>query len=469
MAAPGSILILGFGINNAPLLPYWAARGAQVTVADRNESVVDPAARSARWAVGPRYVEQALAHGPYDRVYLTPGIPPHHPDVQRLAAGAVLTCETDLFLAACPAPVLGITGSAGKTTTTTLLGAMLAEDGSRPVHVGGNIGRSLLATLDAIKPGDWVAMELSSFQLQLVTKSPAGAALLNLSPNHLDHHRGMGEYAAAKARIFQFQGPDDFLVTDAVPPPLMAGVLAHHRGQRDTVSLTASVERGAYLEGQTMMWRPEPGRAPLPIQTLDRWQLPGRMNVHNALVAMAMALRAGAEPDAVAAALASFRGVPHRLELVAEQGGIRYVNDSIATAPDRTLAALDALGDASVGGRSLVLVAGGYDKHLDYAPLGRALAERARMVALTGPTGPDIARAIAAAAPPGAGPRLVGPLPFDDAVQAALQAAEPGDVVLLSPASASYDAFRNFEERGQRFRMLVGSHLGGGPGHGGVR
>ena len=459
MAAPESILILGFGINNAPLLPYWAARGARVTVADRNESVVDPAARSARWAVGPAYVEQALAHGPYDRVYLTPGIPPHHPDVQRLAVGAVLTCETDLFLAACPAPVLGITGSAGKTTTTTLLGAMLAEDGSRPVHVGGNIGRSLLATVGAIKPGDWVAMELSSFQLQLVTKSPAGAAVLNLSPNHLDHHRDMGEYAAAKARIFQFQGPDDFLVTDAVPPPLMAAALAHHRGQRDAVSLTAPVERGAYLEGQTMTWRPEPSRAAIPIQTLDHWRLPGRMNVHNALVAMSLALRAGARPEAVAAALAAFRGVPHRLELVAEQGGIRYVNDSIATAPDRTLAALDALGD---GGRQrpLVLVAGGYDKHLDYGPLGRALAHRARMVALTGPTGPDIGCAIAAAAPPGTGPRLVGPLPFDQAVHAALEAAEPGDVVLLSPASASYDAFRNFEERGQRFRTLVASHLG---------
>ncbi len=462
MAAPGSILILGFGINNAPLLPYWAARGAQVTVADRNESVVDPAARSARWAVGPRYVEQALAHGPYDRVYLTPGIPPHHPDVQRLAAGAVLTCETDLFLAACPAPVLGITGSAGKTTTTTLLGAMLAEDGSRPVHVGGNIGRSLLATLDAIKPGDWVAMELSSFQLQLVTKSPAGAALLNLSPNHLDHHRDMEEYAGAKARIFRFQGPGDFLVTDAVPPPLLAGALAHHRGQHDTVSLNAPVERGAYLDGQVMMWRPVPGGAAIPIQTLDRWRLPGRMNVHNALVAMTLALRAGARPEAVAAALAAFRGVPHRLELVAEQGGIRYINDSIATAPDRTLAALDALGGVAAGERPrpLVLVAGGYDKHLDYGPLGRALAGRARVVALTGPTGPDIAQAVRAAAPPGGGPRLVGPLAFDDAVRAALGAAEPGDVVLLSPASASYDAFRNFEERGQRFRALVAHHLG---------
>lgn len=461
MAAPGSILILGFGINNAPLLPYWADRGAQVTVADRRESVVDPAARSVVWAVGPSYVEQALAHGPYDRVYLTPGIPPHHPDVQRLAAGALLTCETDLFLAACPAPVLGITGSAGKTTTTTLLGAMLAEDGSRPVHVGGNIGRSLLASLDAIQPRDWVAMELSSFQLQLVTKSPAGAAVLNLAPNHLDHHRDMEEYASAKARIFRFQGPDDFLVTDAAPPPLMAGALAQYRGQRDTVSLTAPVERGAYLDGQAMMWRPEPGRAAIPIQTLDRWQLPGRMNVHNALVAMTLALRAGAQPEAVAAALATFRGVPHRLELVAEHDGIRYVNDSIATAPDRTLAALGALANLSLGGRPrpLVLVAGGYDKHLDYGPLGLALAQRARVVALTGPTGPAIARAITRAAAPGAGPRLVGPLPFDDAVEAALRAAEPGDIVLLSPASASYDAFRNFEERGQRFRSLVARHL----------
>ncbi len=460
MAAPESILILGLGINNAPLLPYWAARGAQITVADRHDGVVDPKAQSVRWAVGPSYMEEALAHAPYDRIYLTPGIPPHHPDVQRLAAGAVLTCETDLFLSACPAPVLGITGSAGKTTTTTLLGAMLVEDGSRPVHVGGNIGRSLLASVDAIKPADWVVMELSSFQLELVTRSPAGAAVLNLSPNHLDHHRDMAEYAAAKARIFQFQGPDDFLVTDAAPPPLMAAALAQHRGQRDTVSLTGPVERGAYLDGRTMMWRPETGRTAIPVQTLDHWQLPGRMNVHNALVAMALALRAGADPGAVAAALAAFRGVPHRLEPVAVQGGIRYINDSIATAPDRTLAALEAIADRWGGqARGLVLVAGGYDKHLDYSALGRALAERARIVALTGPTGPAIADAIRAAAAPGTGPHLIGPLPFDEAVQAALQAARPGDVVLLSPASASYDAFRNFEERGQRFRALVAAHL----------
>ncbi len=462
MAAPKSILILGFGVNNAPLLPFWVARGARVTVADRRESTVVPAAGPVVWAVGPDYVEQALDHGPYDRVYLTPGIPPHRPEVARLAAGALLTCETDLFLTLCPAPVLGVTGSAGKTTTTTLLGAMLAQEGSRPVHVGGNIGRSLLGSLDAIQAGDWVAMELSSFQLQLVTRSPAGAAVLNLSPNHLDHHRDMGEYAAAKARIFQFQGPGDFLVTDAAPPSLMERVLAQHRGQRDTVSLTAPVEQGAYLDRRTMMWRPDRGGAAIPIQTLDHWMLPGRMNVHNALMAMTLALRAGAHPEAVAEALATFRGVPHRLELVAERDGIRYVNDSIATAPDRTLAALDAFADLSFAGRPrpLLLVAGGYDKHLDYGPLGRALAQRARMVALTGPTGPDIARAITAAAAPQAGPRLVGPLPFDEAVEAVLQAAEPGDVVLLSPASASYDAFRNFEERGQRFRTLVALHLG---------
>lgn len=464
MAGPERILILGFGVNNAALVPHWLARGARVTVADRREAARDPNAGPVAWAVGPRYLEQARERGPYDRVYLTPGIPPHQPEVQRLAAGAVLTCETDLFLELCPAPVLGITGSAGKTTTTTLLGAMLAADGGRPVHVGGNIGRSLLADLGRISPTDWVALELSSFQLQLVSKSPAGAAVLNLSPNHLDHHRDMEEYAAAKARIFRFQHAGDFLVTDVAPPPLMASALAQHQGQRYFVSLRGPVAQGAYVAGRTMWWRPESGGAAIPIQTLDHWHLLGRMNVANALVAATMALKAGARPQAVAQALADFRGVPHRLELVAEQGGVRYINDSIATAPDRTLAALDALfGDDRPGAGpppGLVLVAGGYDKHLDYGPLGQALARRARAVALTGPTGPAIAEAIAAAAGPDSAPAIMGPLPFDDAVTAALQAARPGDVVLLSPAAASYDAFRNFEERGQRFRSLVASHLG---------
>jgi UDP-N-acetylmuramoylalanine--D-glutamate ligase len=444
------ILVLGFGVNNAALVPYWEQRGALVTVADRREEAQAPGHPHVRWVLGPDYVEEARRLGPYDRVYVTPGIPRGSDVVRRVADGAVVTCETDLFLEQCPAPVLGITGSAGKTTTTTLLGAMLSADGSRRVHVGGNIGRSLLGDLDQIGPGDWVVMELSSFQLELVNRSPHGAAVLNLSENHLDHHPDMADYAGAKARIFAFQEASDWLVTDQDPPPLMADALARHRGGRYTVSLDQAVERGAYAAKGQIWWRAERGQAPRPVQLLEHWRLPGRMNVHNALVATTMALAAGADIQAVGAALKAFRGVPHRLELVAEHGGVRFVNDSIATAPDRTMAALGALEGP------LVLLAGGYDKHLDYGPVGRAMAARARVVVLSGPTAPAIRQAVEQAG----GARVVMARSFDDAVAAAIQAARPGDTVLLSPASASYDAFRNFEERGERFRSLVRAHVG---------
>lgn len=455
------VLILGYGVNNRPLVPYWLSQGASVTVADQRATVAGSDAPGVRWALGPSYVDQAVRWGPYDRVYVTPGIPSHSEAVRRLArGGALVTCETDLFLEQCPAPVLGITGSAGKTTTTTLLGAMLAQDGSHPVYVGGNIGTSLRDQLGAMRPDDWVVMELSSFQLELVTRSPAGAALLNLSPNHLDHHRDMADYAAAKAHIFEFQHPDDWLVTDREPPALLAPALARHRGRRYFVATEGPVAQGAAIQDGWIAWRPEPESAWQRVLPLDRWHLPGRMNVHNALVATAMALVAGARVGAVAEALAAFHGVPHRLELVAEAGGIRYVNDSIATAPDRTLAALDALPG------SLVLVAGGYDKHLDYGELGRALAARARVVVLAGPTASAIARAMRQADPAGAGAAVVLAASFDDAVATAIAQARSGDTVLLSPASASYDAFANFEERGVRFRDLVHDYLSGRRDHG---
>lgn len=455
------ILILGYGVNNRPLVPYWLSQGAQVTVADQRAAVAGADVPGVRWALGPTYVDQAARWGPYDRVYVTPGIPSHSEAVRRLAVGdALVTCETDLFLEECPAPVLGITGSAGKTTTTTLLGAMLAQDGGRPVYVGGNIGTSLRDRLGEMRRDDWVVMELSSFQLELVTHSPAGAALLNLSPNHLDHHRDMADYAAAKAHIFEFQGPDDWLVTDREPPALLTRALAHHRGRRYFVSTDGPVARGTAIQDGWIAWRPASESAWQPVLPLSEWHLPGRMNVHNALVATAMALLAGARIEAVAAALAAFQGVPHRLELVGEAGGIRYVNDSIATAPDRTLAALDAVSG------SLVLVAGGYDKHLDYGALGRALAARARVVVLTGPTGPAIAAAMRHVDPAGTGATVVMAGSFDGAVAEAIARARPGDTVLLSPASASYDAFANFEERGARFRNLVHDYLSGRQDHG---
>lgn len=441
-----AVLVVGVGINNRPLLAYWRARGVRVVAADRTPpgQFAGPLDAGVAWCLGPDYLEQAVALGPYREVYVTPGMVKDQPLLRRLAEqGSLLTCETDLFLAECPAPVLGITGSAGKTTTTSLVGAMLAADGSRPVFVGGNIGRSLLPDLPAISADSWVVMELSSFQLDLTRHSPHGAAVLNIAPNHLDVHGSMEAYVGAKAHIFAAQTPTDWLVLPEPPPASLGAALKRHRGRRLGFRVDGPVERGVYVADGWLLWAG--GGAERRILPVDAWPLPGRMNLANACAAATMALAAGARLDAVADALARFRGVPHRLEPVREVDGIRFINDSIATAPDRTLAALEAVPGP------LVVIAGGYDKHLDYDELGRALTRRARVVVLLGQTADKIARAL------GPGPSVFRAGSLAEAVLIARREACPGDAVLLSPASASYDMFRNFEERGDQFRMLVGS------------
>jgi UDP-N-acetylmuramoylalanine--D-glutamate ligase len=439
-----SVLVVGVGVNNRPLLRYWRERGARVVAADRApaDQFPGPLDADVEWCLGPDYLEEALRIGPYAEVYVTPGMPKDHPVLRRLeAAGSRLTCETDLFLRQCPAPVLGITGSAGKTTTTTLLGSILRADGSRPTFVGGNIGRSLLPDLPRIGPDSWVVMELSSFQLELTTVSPHGAAVLNIAPNHLDVHKTFAAYVDAKAHIFREQTASDWLVLPDPPPPSLVPALTAHRGRRLAFSTDHPVARGAYVDGDWIVWAGGgPERRVLPTSA---WQVPGRMNLANACAAATMALAAGARLEAVGEALAAFRGVPHRLEPVRDVGGVRYVNDSIATSPDRTLAALEAISGP------LVVICGGYDKHLDYGELGRALTDRARVVILLGQTAEKIARAL------GPGPAVFRVASLDEAVATAAREARPGETVLLSPASASYDMFRNFEERGERFRALV--------------
>jgi UDP-N-acetylmuramoylalanine--D-glutamate ligase len=437
------VLVVGLGVNNRPLLPYFAQAGVEVVAADRRpRSVLDVGdLPAAAWCTGPDYLREAVRLGPYEAVYLTPGMVKDGPEIRALvASGARLTCETDLFLSQCPAPVIGITGSAGKTTTTTLVGEMLKADGSRPVFVGGNIGVPLLPRLADISPHAWVVMELSSFQLELVERSPHGAALLNLAPNHLDIHGTFDAYVAAKSRIFAFQGPDDWLVL----PDRLDVVEDRVRQAQSAVwrfSDRGPVERGTYLADGQFWWRVDGVSEPFADRASLR--LKGAMNVRNALAASLVARLAGARPEAIRRALETFGGVPHRLEPVAEVDGVQYINDSIATAPDRTLAALEALDGP------LVVIAGGYDKHLDYTELGRALARRARAVVLLGQTAEKIARAI------GTGTTVRRAADLAEAVAAAHALARPGDTVVLSPASASYDQYRNFEERGEHFRALV--------------
>lgn len=442
--------IVGLGINNRPLVPFLLDQGDSVAVFDRRspaELEADLAAMGITGGVavhgGPDYLS-ALEKEPVSTVYLTPGMKKFGPELESLQArGVRLSCETEVFMENCPAPVIGITGSAGKTTTTTLVGESLRRDGRRPVYVGGNIGQPLLPRLHEIDPESWVVLELSSFQLDLVRQSPHGACLLNLRPNHLDVHRDYHDYKEAKANIARFQSKEDWLVLPYGDDEVQ-DLIEKTEGRRVYFSLHEEIP-GAYAHDGQLWWRS--GKGGHPVVRRSALKLIGEHNVANALAAIAIVASAGGDLRAAAEVLESFNGIPHRLEVVREVEGVIYINDSIATAPDRTMAALAAIHEP------IVLILGGYDKKLDYDTLGESLRHSSvRLVVALG----EIRDAIESVVRANTSIPVIRADGFDEAVYRASREAETGDVVLLSPAAASYDMFSNFEARGQRFRELVG-------------
>ncbi|WP_053958587.1 UDP-N-acetylmuramoyl-L-alanine--D-glutamate ligase [Sulfobacillus thermosulfidooxidans] len=451
MSQQKTVAIVGLGVNNRPLVPFLLAQGAEVIVADkRPEEVIRESLREMGLGdipvLGGEHYLSALSRVPHlDTVYLTPGMVKNLPPIEQMRKqGTKISCETDVFFQYCPAPIMGITGSAGKTTTTTLVGEALREDGTRLVFVGGNIGHSLWDDFRHIRPDSWVVMELSSFQLELVEHSPHGAAILNLSPNHLDIHGSMSSYAQAKSHIFQFQSPDDWLLLP-YPPTFLNMMEAVPEGRVLYFSLEDHGQAGTFITQDWIMFR-DFSHALTPCFPVNSIQLPGTHNVLNVLAAVAIVKMAGGDMHAMRRAIERFHGVPHRLEKVRKHDNILYINDSIATAPDRTMAALRAITDP------IVLIAGGYDKHLDYDALGQAIAHSSvHHVIVLGQVREKLAQAIA----------RYSTIPvmrvdtFEQAVDTARQVAKAGDTVLLSPAAASYDMFQNFEERGQRFREIV--------------
>ncbi len=456
------VVILGLARQGAALARRLAQAGAQVIVSDSQTAARLAAPIAALSAVESTFpIEFVLGGHPdslldgADLVCLSGGVPPNLPIVQAARQrGVRLSNDSQIFLEACPPDVLvvGLTGSAGKTTTTTLVGRMLEAHAERPerVWVGGNIGHPLIADLDALQPGDTVVMELSSFQLELMTRSPRVAGVLNVTPNHLDRHGNMAAYTEAKSHILRFQGPEDVAVLGLDDPgaralaPLARGTLAFFSAEQ-------TVERGAFLDGDTLFFR-WAGRS-APVATLADIHLRGRHNVLNVLAACALsgAARAAggrpATPGALRAGLRDFRGVAHRLELVAERQGVRWYNDSIATAPERVLAALKSFDEP------LVLLLGGRDKKLPWGALAKLVRERVKHVVVFGEAAGLIETALTAARVPAE--RLTRTQDLAQAVQAAAAQAGPGDTVLLSPGGASYDEFVDFEARGERYRALV--------------
>lgn len=444
------VAILGLGRSNVALARYLSRQGAHLVGFDAKGAL----------ELGERYrtleqlpgMEFRLGEGylfglaGFDAVFVTPGMKKHLPELERARAeGALISSEMALFLELCRAPVVGVTGSSGKTTTTTLVGMMLEAAGERPVYVGGNIGTVLIELVEEIPERAWVVLELSSFQLQLAKVSPHLAGLLNLRPNHLDVHNSYDEYVESKCNIFRSQRPGDWLVFNVDD----AEVVRHSLGspaQRAGFSRKHPVRPGAYVRDGVITGAMAGGE--IPILKTQRLRIPGAHNVENALAASALALLAGVEPGVIARVLATFPGVEHRLELVRVLGGARYINDSIATSPDRTVAALN-----TVPGM-VVLIAGGYDKGLDFDELGPVMGGKVRVLITMGDTAPRIAAVAAYLAGP-AGPLVLRAQSLDEAVQLAYRHAREGETVLLSPACASFGMFANFEERGRAFKTLV--------------
>ena len=442
------IAVIGIGVSNLPLLELLLSHGCDVTACDvrTREQMGEEAARlealGAKLRLGPGYLEDL----DQDILFRTPGLMPFDAHLERAKAkGSLLTSEMEVFLALCPCKVIAVTGSDGKTTTSTIIAELLKAAGYR-VHLGGNIGHPLLCEVPEIRKDDIAVLELSSFQLHSMVCRPDIALVTNITPNHLDKHRDLQDYIDAKRQILLNQTADCRLILnldDAHTPYLTKSARAQIAHFSDRQRPAA----GAYLKDGVLTRVGEGAeRAILPKAEV---RLPGEHNVLNYLAAFAAT--EGLVPDEVCAAVArSFAGVEHRLEIVRHLHGVTYINDSIGTSPTRTIAGLHAMRAKPV------VIAGGYDKHLPFEELGDALCRCAKAVVLTGATAEKIEKAIRASAFfAGSGLAITRRDDFRDAVLTAAASAREGDIVLFSPACASFDRFKNFAERGKFFKSII--------------
>ncbi len=443
-----SVGLIGFGVSNRPLARLLAESGAKVTVYDQKspEELGDEALVLAE--LGTAFVS---GDGYLDRMddeilFRSPGFLPTHSALRKaVARGCTVTSEMAMFFALCPCPIIGITGSDGKTTTTTLIAKILSAAG-KVVHLGGNIGHPLLCELPSFAENDVAVVELSSFQLMDMTVSPQVAVVTNLSPNHLDKHTDMAEYVEAKRAIFRFQGPDGLLVANA-DNAYTREFLASAPGKTCAFSRNTLPETGIGLvDGKIVQTY---GGNPREILDTREILLPGTHNIENYMAAIG-AVGGDLLRDAIRSVAGTFGGVAHRLELVRTLNGVAYYNSSIDSSPTRTMAAL------RVFSTPVTVIMGGSDKNIAFDELGDVICQKVQRVILTGQTAKKLEDAVRNSEYYAQGkPEIFSAATLPDAVRLAHSLAKPGDTVLLSPACASFDAFRNFEHRGQVFRETV--------------
>lgn len=444
------VVILGLARQGKALARFATQVGATVTVSDlRTKEQLQPALDELKDLP----IEMVLGEHPEsllddaDLLAISGGVPTDLSIVKKARQmGIQLTNDSLEFMKRTPATVIGVTGSAGKTTTTALTGSMVEESGRR-TWVGGNIGRPLITQLDKMSNEDVVVQELSSFQLELWTRSPQVAAVLNITPNHLDRHATMADYRDAKSNILRYQSAEDVAVLSADDPGAIA-LQEIVRGRLRKFSLEIDVEDGAFVR-QGRVWMAD-GSKVWGLCTLDEIPLRGWHNVLNVLAASILADSVGVSIEAIRKAITSFTAIEHRLELVREIGGVQYVNDSIATAPERALAALDSFTEP------IILLAGGRDKDMVWDEWANRVRQRVKAVVLFGELA-DFLRSLLeeGEATTAEQPIITKAGSLDEAVIAASKMAQVGDVVLLAPGGTSFDGYVDFAERGEAFRRSV--------------
>ena len=440
-----TVTFCGIGRSHMPLMKMFQEKGAVVSARDKRtlEELGEDGETLQKLGVKLILGENYLQDLREDIIFRTPGMRYHLPQLEAARKqGSVVTSEMEVFFELCPCKIYAVTGSDGKTTTTSIIAELLKAQG-KTVHLGGNIGRPLLPEIESIQPGDRAVVELSSFQLISMGESPDVAVVTNLSPNHLDVHKDMQEYIDAKKNIFLHQNAFSRTVLNA-GNEITASFAAQVRGDCWMFRRGSSVERGVWCDGEQIYVHQEP------LMPLSQIKIPGWHNVENYMAAIA-AVWGDVSPEVIRQVAATFNGVEHRAEFVREFNGVKYYNDSIATSPTRVIS-----GTLSLFPQKILMIAGGYDKHIPFEPMGPVVCEKVKTLILLGATAQKIEDAVKAADNYQEGaPEILRVETMEQAVAMAAAHAQPGDIVSLSPASAAFDLYPNFEVRGRHYKELV--------------
>lgn len=439
-----NITVIGIGISNLPLIKYLVSLGANVTACDRRsaedlgENYTELEKLGVKFNLGDGYLNNLSG----DMIFKTPGMRYDVPELLKAKKnGSIVTSEMEVFFDVCPSHIIAVTGSDGKTTTTTLIHKMMTDAGYK-TWLGGNIGNPLLTDTEKMKENDWVILELSSFQLHTMRKSPEIAVITNISPNHLDMHKDYKEYIDAKKNIMLYQNEGDTLIVNA-DNQVTADIGKSANGAVKYFSRNGMAD--VYLDRNIIK------RGIVEILNIKDIKIPGMHNVENYMAAIA-AVSGLVSKEVIVNVAKTFGGVEHRIELVRTLDGVKYYNSSIDSSPNRTINTL------RVFPNKVIMIAGGKDKGIPYDEIGPALAEHVKVLILIGATSDKIQEALDAEINKtgnGKDIEVIRATSYENAVNTARSKAHDGDVVLLSPASTSFDMFRNFEERGNLFKKIV--------------